>query len=148
MENTSEIKTIELDGRSLKYLNTIRKWAMFLAIMGFIFLGLIIIIGLIAGTFLKAFDSGEAKMGLQETLIIISLFVMVIVYLFPIIYLFRFSKHSANAIEKLDKEELRKAMKNLRSYFVYIGILIIAGLSLYVITLVAAGTSMSFLKGL
>ncbi len=148
MENITEIKTIEIEQESLGHLNTIRKWAMFMSILGFILLGLLIIIGLIMGTFLTAFNSGKAGPGLPESLIIILFILMAAVYFFPVLYLFRFSKHTAKAVETLNKEELKKAIKNLKSYFVYLGVLIVIGLVFYLIALIAAGASMSFLKGI
>ncbi len=148
MEPSTEIKKIEIGQESINHLNTIRKWAMFMSILGFITLGLLIIIGLIMGTFLTAFNSGEAGPGLPESLIIIFVLLMAAVYFFPVLYLFRFSKHTANAVEKLDKEELYKAIKNLKSYFVYLGVLIVIGLVFYLVALIAAGASMSFLKGI
>jgi hypothetical protein len=148
MENNAEIKKIEIEQESISHLNTIRKWTMFMSILGFILLGLLIIIGLIAGTFLSAFNTGEGAAGLPESFIIIFFLLMAAVYFFPVLYLFRFSKHTAKAVETLDKEELYKAIKNLKSYFVYLGVLIIIGLSFYVIAIVAAGASMAFLKGI
>jgi hypothetical protein len=44
--------------------------------------------------------------------------------------------------------EFHKAIKNLKSCFVYIGVLIIIILSLYIVVLIVAGSSMAFLKGL
>ena len=54
-ENTPETDKIDIDQNALKSLNTLRKWTMFHAILGFIFLGLFVITGAIAGTFLTAF---------------------------------------------------------------------------------------------
>jgi hypothetical protein len=148
MENTQEIRKIEIGQETLNNLNTIRKWAMFLAIIGFIFLGLIIVIGLIAGTFLSAFSSGKTGLGVPESVIMVIFLVLAVVYFFPVLFLFRFSKHTAHAVQILDKHELHKAIKNLKSYFVYLGVLIIIILSFYVVALIVAGTSMAFLKGL
>jgi hypothetical protein len=148
MENTSEIRKIEIEGESLNHLNTTRKWAMFLAIMGFIFLGIMLLVGLIAGVFLSAFKSGLDSNGATGILMGLFIVIMAAVYFFPLLYLFRFSKHTANAVQNLDKQELYKAIKNLKSYFVYIGILIIIVLAVYAVALVVAGTSMAFLKGL
>ncbi|TAL69263.1 MAG: hypothetical protein EPN88_06750 [Bacteroidetes bacterium] len=148
MDNNLENTKIEIDQETLKYLNTIRKWAMFLAIIGFIFLGLILVIAVIAGTFLSAFSSGKLSTGIPGPLLFVPLLLIAVVYFFPVLFLFRFSKHTAHAVQTLDKQELHKAIKNLKSYFVYIGVLIIIGLSLYVVALIVAGTSMSFLKGL
>jgi hypothetical protein len=148
MEAPLEIKKIELELDTLKHLNTTRKWAMFLAIIGFIFLGLIIIIGLLAGTFLTAFSSGEKGLGIPESFLFIPILLIALVYFFPVLFLFRFSKHSSHAIQHLDKLELHRAIKYLKYYFVYSGVLIIIIFSLYIVVLVVAGSSMAFLKGL
>jgi magnesium-transporting ATPase (P-type) len=148
MENASEIRKIEIDQDSLRYLNTARKWTMFLAILGFIGIGIIIIIGLIAGVFLSAFKTAATPTGFPEWLISVIILVFAIIYFFPVLYLFRFSKHTSNAVNSLDKEEMKKAFRNLKSYFLYCGILIIIILALYIVVLVGAGASMAFLKNL
>jgi hypothetical protein len=148
MESNLESRKIEIEEDTLNHLDTTRKWAMFLAIIGFIFLGLIIIIGLIAGTFLTAFSSGEKTLGIPESLMFIPVILVIVMYFFPVLFLFRFSKHASHAIKTFDKNELHIAIKNLKFYFVYIGILIILILSFYLVLLFAAGSSMSFIKGL
>jgi MFS family permease len=148
METPLENKRIEIEQETLNLLNTARKWAMFLAIIGFIILGLIVIIGLIAGTFLTAFNSGEKGLGIPESLMFVFIFLLAVIYFIPVLFLFRFSKHTSHAVQTLDKLELHKAVKNLKSYFVYIGILIIIIMSIYLIVLIIAGSSMAFLKGL
>jgi hypothetical protein len=148
METIPEIRKIEIEDETLKHLNTMRKWAMFLAIIGFIFLGLLMIVGLIAGTFLTAFNTSEKGLGIPDSLMFVPVLVFGIIYFFPVLFLFRFSKHTSHAIRTLDKLELHKAIKNLKSCFAYLGILIIIILSLYIVVLIIAGTSMAFLKGL
>jgi hypothetical protein len=148
MESSPEARKIEIEQKTLDNLNTIRKWTMFIAIIGFILLGLLLIIGLIAGTFLSAFKLGETGLGIPESLGLIVVFVVAVVYFFPVFFLFRFSKHTGNAVQSLNKEELHKAFKNLKSYVVYLGVLIIIGLSIYVMALVFAGSAIAFLKGL
>jgi len=148
MESPLEIKKIEIEQETLNHLNTTRKWAMFLAIVGFIFLGLLIIIGLIAGTFLTAFSTGEKGLGIPESLMFIPVLLLIVLYFFPVLFLFRFSKHTSHAIRTFDKLEFHKAIKNLKAYFAYIGILIIIVLSIYIVVLIIAGSSMAFLKGL
>lgn len=148
MDTLNEIRKVEIGQETLNNLNKTRKWTMFLAVIGFIFLGLMLIFGIIAGTFLSAFKAGNSVHGIPESLVLLIFIALAVVYFFPVLYLFRFSKHTANAVQTLSKEELDKAFKNLRSYFVYIGVLIIIGLSFYVIALIVAGTSIAFLKGL
>lgn len=148
METPLENKKIEIEQETIKHLNTTRKWAMFLAIIGFIILGLIIIIGLIAGTFLTAFNSGGKDLGIPESLMFVPILLLAVIYFFPVLFLFRFSKHTSHAVQTLDKLEFHKAIKNLKSFFVYIGVLIIIFLSLYIVVLIVAGSSLAFLKGL
>ena len=148
METPLENRKIEIEQETLKHLNTTRKWAMFLAIIGFIILGLIVIIGLLAGTFLTAFNSGGKDLGIPESLMFVPILLLAVIYFFPVLFLFRFSKHTSHAVQTLDKLEFHKAIKNLKSCFVYIGVLIIIILSLYIVVLIVAGSSMAFLKGL
>jgi hypothetical protein len=148
MESPPEIRKIEIDQKTLNNINSIRKWTMFLAIIGFIFLGLVVAIGLIAGTFLSAFETGKTVTGLPESLIYIIFIFLTAVYFFPGLFLFRFSKFAANAVHNTDKQELHKAIKNLKFYFAYIGVMLIIGFILYVAVLITAGTSLPFLNGL
>ena len=148
MKRSPEIRKIEMDEKILKYLNTIRKWAMFLAIIGFIILGLIIIIGLIAGTFLTVFNLEGKGLGVPESLMFIPILFIGILYFLPGLFLFRFSKHAGHTVQTLDKEELRKAFRSLKSYFVYTGVLIILVLFCYIAVIIFEGPSLSFLKGL
>ena len=86
-----EIRKIEIEQETLAHLNTTRKWAMFLAIIGFIFLGLMLIIGLLAGTFLSAFNTGAKSSGIPESLMFIPVLLIGVIYFFPVLFLFRFS---------------------------------------------------------
>jgi hypothetical protein len=148
METPPEIKKIEIDQKTLNDINSIRKWTMFLAIIGFIFLGLIIVIGLLAGTFLAAFNTGGSVTGFPESLLFIIFIILIVLYFFPGIFLLRFSKHAAIAVHAFDVQELHKAFRNLRSYFAFVGILIIIDLLLYIAVLIADGASMPFMEGL
>ena len=148
METPPEIRKIEIEESTLNHLNTARKWAMFLAIIGFISLGLMLIVGLLAGTFLKTFSSGENNFGLSDSLIFIPVILIGIIYFFPILFLFRFSKYISRAIRTMDKMVFHKAIKNLKFYFAYIGIVLIIVLTIYLVILIVAGSSVAFLKGL
>ncbi|HUV01105.1 MAG TPA: hypothetical protein VMW32_09100 [Bacteroidales bacterium] len=148
MENNTEDKKIEIGPETIRNLNAARKWSMFLSVLGFIFLGLIIVAGLTTSLFLSAFKSEEVNLGIPESAMIILFIVIAAIYFFPVFFLFRFSRHTRNAVQTLDKQELLKASKNLRLYFSYIGVMIIIVISIYIVALIAAGASMSFLKDL
>ena len=148
MEPNPDSGKIELEPKTLNYLNTTRKWSMFLAILGFITLGLLLILGLATGTFLSVFNSGDTGKEVPAELIIILILISGVIYFFPVFFLFQFSKHMANAVHTLDKRKMNKAFKNLKSFFVYLGIVVIIILILYLFILAGAGASISFIKGL
>ncbi|MGC1392592.1 MAG: hypothetical protein WA816_16275 [Bacteroidales bacterium] len=148
MESPLENRKIEIEQETLNHLNTTRKWAMFLAIIGFIILGMFIVIAAIAVTFFSAFKSSQSGFGISESMIFVILLLVAIVSYFPIRFLFRFSKFTSHAIHTIDKLEFNKAIKNLKYYFAYIGVLIIIILSIYIVVLIIAGSSLAFLKGL
>jgi hypothetical protein len=147
MENSIENK-MELGPSDLKNLNSTRKWTMFLSVLGFIFLGLLIVVGVATSTFLTAFKSKEVNLGVPESLMIVLFIIIAAIYFFPVLFLFRFSRNTRDAIHNHDKLKLEKAFRNLRTYFTYIGVLVIIVLSIYLLALVVAGSSMSFLKGM
>jgi formate hydrogenlyase subunit 3/multisubunit Na+/H+ antiporter MnhD subunit len=147
MENIEERK-IEIGQETLKILNTIRKWTMFLAILGFIGIGVLLIAGIFTGTFLIVFNTSDADKGLTEILFFSLLISLALIYFFPVFYMFRFSKNTSEAVRNIDREKLHKAFKNLKAFYVYIGILVITILVLYVIFFLTLGASLSFLKNL
>lgn len=146
MENNTGRKNLEFDQETLKNLNIIRKWAMFLALLGFIVVGFIIITGLVAGTFLSFFQSDEVGLGIPESLMVIILIVIAVVYFLPVFFLFRFSRQTARALKSSGQEEIRKAFRNLRAYFTYIGVMAIIVISIYIAAFLIAGASVAFLK--
>lgn len=148
MENIQDESKIEIGTESIDNLNAVWRWTMFLSVLGFIFLGLLIVAGLAASLFLTTFKSQEATLGIPESLMIIIFIIIAAIYFFPVFFLFRFSKNIRDALHKLDPGKLSKGFRNLRLYFTYIGIMVIVVLTIYIVLLFFAGASMSFLKGI
>ena len=147
MEKNEE-KKIEIGQDTLNILNTTRKWTMFLAILGFIGIGVLLGAGVVTGLFLSVFNTPDTELGFPESIVFVIVIVLALIYFFPVLYLFRFSKHTAEAVRTHDKEKLHEAFWNLKAYYIYIGILIIVILVLYVIFFIGLGVSMPFLKEL
>jgi len=148
MNSNPEIKNIEIGQDTLKHLNTLGKWTMFLAVSGFIFLGIIITLGLITGTFLTAFSNSDKIPGMPDALLYAAFITVTLIIFFPILFLFRFSKHTSKAVSTLDKKEMHIAIRYLKRYFIYIGVLLIVILALYIAGIILAGTSAAFLQAL
>jgi len=143
MEVNPNKKKIEIDEATLRHLKSAGKWSMFIGIIGFILLGIIIIAGILAGTFLAAFNSGESGTKLPDALIMAIIIAAGVICLFHVFFLVRFSKHASNAARMNDSTEFKKAIKSLKLYFIYIGILIIILLSGYLAAFVISGSSVS-----
>jgi len=148
MESDPEIRKIELGQETLKNLNTLRKWTMFLAVSGFIFLGLIIALGLITGTFLTTFNQSDKNQGIPDALLFAAFIGLTLIIFFPILFLFRFSKHTSNALSTFNGQQMHIAIKYLKRFFIFMGILVLIVISLYIVSIILAGASAAFIKGL
>jgi hypothetical protein len=148
MENINEARKIEIGPDTLRYLNTLRKWTMFLAVSGFIFLGLILMLGIITGTFLTAFSRSDKIPGIPDMLLIGSFIGLALIVFFPILFLFRFSKHASNAVSSLDGKEFHRALKYMKLFFLFLGVLLILLILSYIAAIVVFGFSTSVFKGL
>ena len=157
MENSQEIKKIEINQESLGYLETTRKWTMFFAILGFVFLGVMLVMGLFAGSLTSVFTSkmsgmegmegAKAAGGIAGILFFVYMLVFAVIYFFPLLFLFRFSSHTKKAVANADANELQIGLKNLKSYWKYIGILMIICLAVFLLVLIIAGGSLALLSG-
>jgi magnesium-transporting ATPase (P-type) len=148
MHTTSEENRMELGPEALRNLNATRKWTMFLSVLGFIFLGLLIVAGIATNTFLSLFKTEEVNLGIPESFLLIMFIVISVIYFFPVFYLFRFSRSARDAVQNRDIIKMEKAFKNLRIYFTYIGVMAIIVISIYLLALAAGISSMSYLKGI
>jgi MFS family permease len=147
-EKKKEEKKIEIGQETLNILNTTRKWTMFLAILGFIGIGVLLGAGVVTGLFLTVFNTTETNLGFPESIIFVIVIFLALVYFFPVLYLFRFSKNISEAVRTYDKTKLHEAFRNLKAYYLYIGVLIIVFLALYIIFFIALGASAPFIEDL
>ncbi|XOV93598.1 MAG: hypothetical protein ACFHWX_02585 [Bacteroidota bacterium] len=121
-------ETIELSRNSMMNLKEVMKWTKFLAIVGFIFIGLIVILAFGIRSIMP--NMGPAAPVSQNLFTFIYL-VMGAIYFFPILYLFNFSKHLKRSLINRDSHALDAAFENLNAHYRFIGILAIIGLVIY-----------------
>ena len=120
----------------LKELNTIRKWAMFLSLIGFIAVGSFAVTGFFTGIFLSVFNVNDPAQGFPAWLSFIITIVMFLLLLFPVIYLFRFSRFTSAAVRTNDNTILKKAIRNLKTHYLCLGILVIVLFVMYFVFLI------------
>lgn len=129
------ILTISRNGAN--YLLEISKWTHFLSILGFIFTGLIVLLGLFAGSFLAAIMQDQASnMPAGFSYIMSFIYVLMgLLYFFPSLYLFKYSRKLKAALSKRDNQELVAALENEKSLYKFWGIFTIIMLGLYALML-------------
>ena len=130
-DNGLQNRQLVLTYESVSYLQAIAKWTTFFSILGFVFIGIMVVFGLLMTTFMPTFfaNSGNPIMSYLGFIYV----VFALIYIMPVIYLYRFSTIAKKAISKNDSNDIITALKNLKSHFKSVGIITILILFLYLI---------------
>jgi len=130
---------LQLDHPSTAHLGEAAKWAKFLAIIGFVFCGLMIVVALFAGSIMGAMmssmGSGAASMFGSGFITVIYL-VLTAIYFFPCLFLYRFATQMQIALHNNEQGRLQTSFKNLKSCFRFLGILFIIVIGMYVLMII------------
>ncbi|PPZ92244.1 hypothetical protein C3729_04525 [Cloacibacterium normanense] len=148
MENNLHVENGEnlvIDWRSKEFLKETAKWTKFLAILGFIGVGFMVL-GSISILFASSsFMSNDAFPFGGRIFMMLIYLVFAVLYYFPISYLYQFSENTKKAINSNDNVAMRNAFEFLKSHYKFMGILTIILLSFYAIIifigLIGAGTA-------
>lgn len=114
-------------------LNKTTKWTTFLAVLGFIGLGFVVI----AGFFMIGVNS-RAFMGDQALIIGLVYLLMGALYFFPIYYLYKFSVKCKEALGFGGQMALNEAFIYMRKQYQFVGIVTIVVMSIYFLIIIAA----------
>jgi len=147
-QNTgSNLFELQVDHLATAYLGETARWAKFLAIVGFVFCGLLALVALFAGTIfstaMSAFGGGGVSFMGGAALTIIYL-LLALLYFFPCLYLFKFASKMQVALRNNDQQQLGESFRNLKSCYRYLGILMIIILGFYALAIVVGGLSAAF----
>lgn len=127
---------LQLDQPSTAYLGEAAKWAKFLAIIGFVFCGLMIVMALFAGsimgTMMTSMGGSSASMFGSGFITVIYL-LLTAIYFFPCLYLYRFASQMQTALHNNEQGRLQASFKNLKACFRFMGILFIVLICMYVL---------------
>lgn len=123
---------LTISTQSKSYLLEISKWANFLAILGFVGIGLMVLGGLVAIVAGTSIPGASGQLGLVGIIYL----AMVAIYFFPTLYLYRFAQKMKIAMNNSSQENLDLGFENLKAFFKFIGIFTIVILSLYVLMLI------------
>ena len=88
---------MELNDQSIKYLLETARWATILSIIGFIVIGLLIVVSFSVGSFLA--NSPYSEMGISPQVLSITYLIIAGVYFIPIFFLYQFGIKTKHAID-------------------------------------------------
>lgn len=126
-------ENLVIDWRSKEFLKETAKWTKFLAILGFVGIGLMVL-GSLVMLFAPSslMSNGDFPFG-GKIFIMLLYLAFAVLYYFPISYLYQFSENTKKAIENNDNNAIRDAFEFLKSHYKFMGILTIILLAFYAI---------------
>jgi hypothetical protein len=134
--NEEQSKTgLIISTSATNYLTETAKWAKFLSIIGFIFTGLTLILGLFAESIISSMSYGQipnTSNGMEFMFSGIYL-LLGILYFFPSWYLLKFSQKMKLALSIQNNDELNTAFSNHKSFYKFLGITYIVIIGIYVL---------------
>lgn len=122
---------MQLSEQGKKHLLEAAKWANFIAIFGFIAIGLLIIMSFSIGSIMAGLPEGSLG-GLSPTFFSFFYLIAAGVYFIPIFFLFQFGQKTKQALAENDHNLLTFGLKKLKSHYKFIGILFIIGIVMYI----------------
>ena len=132
---------LHLDQPSLSFLREAARWSRFLAIIGFIYCGFMVLCGLFIGSIMSMMApamGGDTIFAAVGSVFMGSLIIgFALLLFFPAYYLFNFSSKMHKALQNNDQPVLTESLKNLKSFFKFYGVLVIVGLSFYILIFIA-----------
>jgi hypothetical protein len=147
---TPDVLSLQVDAGNTPYLTEAAKWAKFLAIVGFVICAIsllaVIFFGATLTSSISELDSEAASpSGVQNVILVFYVAIIVILYFFPLLYLYNFGSKLNTAIKHNDQVSLNTSFRNLKSCFKYLGILTIIVMCVYAIGIIFAVLGLSLL---
>ena len=141
MENLDLLNNdLQVSPVSQTFLNEAARWGKFVAIIGFIFCGLIVILAFFIPTLIMNLPpynqiastmTSAMSVGLTIGYLLLSLLVF-----FPCLYLYKFSVKMKVALGSVSQENFETSLQNLKSLLKFYGILFIILLSFYALVFI------------
>jgi hypothetical protein len=141
MENFDLLNNdLQLSPHGLSYLTESAKWGKFLAILGFILCGIMVVVAFVLpsvitklppyNTVPSAYSAGM-RIGIT-----VLYFLCAVLLFFPSLYLHKFSTKMQLAVKSTSQENFDESLMNLKSMFKFYGILTIVLLSFYALVFI------------
>ncbi|MDB2462862.1 DUF5362 family protein [Algibacter sp.] len=152
MEQKSAFESFELEvGDEIKgLLKETSSWTYFISILGFVGIGIMVVFGLFFGVIMSSAGALGANnpyenLGFSMGYLGLVYVVLGLVYFFPVLYLFNFSRKMKSALTSTNNDDFKLAFTNLKSHYKFMGIFVIVMISIYILIFIGAFASVAFL---
>lgn len=134
MENEKQTQNFEnqLTTAAVGFLQESAKWSKFMAIIGFIGIGLMVLVSLFMAIGFSAMGAStmpELPFSMSVFSIIYVFFAAI--YFFPVYYLYQYATKTSAALHSKNKQLLADGLENLKSHHKFLGIFTLILVSLY-----------------
>lgn len=138
MENQSQFESFELqlNQTAIQYLKESAKWSLFLAILGFIGIGFMLLAAIAMGSIMSSGLGAATPMAGMGGMLSGLYVVMALLYFFPVYYLYKYAADMKTALNTRNNELLTSALGYLKSHHKFLGISIIVIISLYILAII------------
>jgi hypothetical protein len=142
---TSSLFNLSVDQTGRAHLAETARWAKFLAIIGFIMCGLIVLIGLFFGSIFSLFTSPYSNSPYNDlsvrgsgfgAIMAVYYIVIALIYFFPCLFLYRFANKMKTALASNEQDVLNTSFQNLKASFRYVGIVTIIFLAFFILAFI------------
>ena len=138
MESTiqSNLFDLQVDHNTMSYLRDADRWAKFLAIAGFIFCGLFVVVAILVLSLLSSLFNSVGAQGVYGIGALPIAFVYVLIAVlnfFPCLYLYNFATRMQTALRSNDQEQLNTSFRNMRAFYRFVGVMMIIALGFFLL---------------
>ncbi|WP_070137115.1 DUF5362 family protein [Crocinitomix algicola] len=137
---------LSLSNSAVNYLKETAKWANFIAILGFVGIGLMLLIALFFVVGNVNFRMKTFGGGLSPTSIGFIYIIMAGIYFFPVMYLYKFGTKMKFALKSKSNTSLTESFENLKSHYKFLGIFLIVFLSIYIVAFIGGFIAALFMR--
>jgi hypothetical protein len=152
--NKDNLFELQVDHQATAYLGDAARWAKFLAIVGFILCGIILLVAIFAGSFFagtfgrlggESGVNGMAGVGAAGGAFITIVYIIIAaLYFFPCLYLYNFASKMQTALRSNDQEQLNNSFRNLKACYRFLGILMIIYLGFLALAIIFGALGSAF----
>ena len=135
IQNQSGVSGLQITNESIYLLSNSAKWAKFLAIVNFVFIGLLVIIAIFAGSVISSMG-GMYGAPVGGGLITITYLIIALIAFFPTYFLLMFATNLQKAIAGNDTPTLTESFKFMNKYYLFVGVMTIIALALIALAIV------------